>query len=78
VGNVSDIASIWRNPGAPAAVELLCSQNGGAKSLQIARLELQKARRARSRKRFDFWAAVAQQMEFAARGVSGDDQGSMK
>jgi hypothetical protein len=56
----------------------LCSQNGEAKALQIARLELQKAWRARSRKRFDFWTAVAQQMEFAARGESGGNQGRVR
>jgi hypothetical protein len=72
VGNVTDIASMWRSANPSAAAELLFSRNGGAKALQIARLEMQKARRARSRKRFDFWTAVARQMEEAIDG-SGDD-----
>lgn len=66
MGNVTDVASKWRNTSAPAVAELLRSQNGEAKALQICRLELQRARRARSRKRFDFWTTVAQQTELAA------------
>jgi hypothetical protein len=74
VGNVTDFGSMWRITSAPAAVGLLLSENGEAKALKIARLELLKARRARSRKRYDFWAAVAQEMEAAAGGERVDDR----
>ncbi len=74
---MTDIASLWRSASAPAVAELLFSENGGAKALQIARLELMRARRARSRKRFDFWTAVAQQME-AALACPGGDPGESK
>ena len=63
---MTDIESIWRSTSASAVAELLFSRNGRAKALQIARLELMKARRARSRKRFDFWTDVARRMEDAA------------
>lgn len=69
---MSDNASMWRSASAPAVAEMLFSQNGGAKALRIARLELQKARRARSRKRFEFWAAVERQMEASLGGACED------
>src|SRR5208337_5652471 len=69
-----DEASMWRRMSAPRATELLFRQNGEAEALKIARLELRKARRARSRKRFDFWTAVAQEMQ-VARGGSGEIKG---
>lgn len=72
---MTDIASMWRSTSTSAAAELLFSQNGGAKALQIARLEVQKARRARSRKRFDYWTAVARQMEEAIGGSDDDKAG---
>ena len=58
-----DIDSMWRHASVPAVLELLRGRNGEAKALKIARLELRKARRARSRKRFDFWNAVSAQLE---------------
>jgi len=45
-----------------AAVELLRAQQGEANARKIALQELQKARRARSRRRFEFWAAVVTQI----------------
>jgi len=45
-----------------ATVERLRNQHGGLKARKLALLEQQKARRARSRKRFDFWGAVADQV----------------
>lgn len=71
---MSDFASIWLRTSAPAAMELLLRQNGEAKALKIARLERDKARRARSRKRYDFWTAVSQEMELAARLKADGDR----
>ena len=58
-----DIETMWRHASVSAGLELLRGRNGEAKALKIARLELRKARRARSRKRFDFWNAVSAQLE---------------
>jgi hypothetical protein len=41
------------------AVELLRAQHGDENALEIALQEQLKARRARSRRRFEFWGAVA-------------------
>ena len=46
----------------PIVVERLRDQHGGEKARKLALLEQQKARRARSRRRFDFWSAVADQI----------------
>jgi len=67
---MTDIETMWRRASVPAVLELLRVRNGEAKALKIARLELQKARRARSRKRFDFWSAVSIQLEV---GLSGKE-----
>jgi len=50
----------------PDAVDWLRSRHGGDKARRLARLEQQKARRARSRKRFAYWAAVAAELELAS------------
>src|SRR5208337_610248 len=68
--SMTDIETMWRRASVPAVLELLRVRNGEAKALKIARLELQKARRARSRKRFDFWSAVSIQLEV---GLSGKE-----
>ena len=44
-------------------IEFLRDRHGEAAACRMARLEQLKARRARSRKRFDFWTAVATQMQ---------------
>jgi hypothetical protein len=43
----------------PVAVEILLAQHGEANARRIALREQRKARRARSRRRFNFWVAVA-------------------
>jgi hypothetical protein len=43
----------------PTAAKILREQHGGAEALKLALRELQSAKRARSRKRFNFWGAVA-------------------
>lgn len=75
---MAEVASMWRNTSAPAVVELLFSEKGEAGALQIARLELQRARRARSRKRFDFWTSVAHAMETAMIGAPCEDRAKRK
>jgi len=47
----------------PTAVVLLRAQHGEENARKIALQEQQKARRARSRRRFEFWGAVATQIE---------------
>ena len=47
---------------ATVAIEFLRAQHGEANAREIALKELQKARRARSRTRFDFWREVATQI----------------
>jgi len=47
----------------PAAVALLCEQHGEAEARSVALTEQRRARRARSKKRFAFWADVAAQIE---------------
>ena len=46
-----------------AVIALLRDRHGEATACKMARLERLKARRARSRKRFDFWTAVATEMQ---------------
>ena len=58
-----DVESMSRRMSVSAAIALLRARHGEATACKMARLEQLKARRARSRKRFDFWAAVAMQME---------------
>jgi hypothetical protein len=59
---MSEIQLISHMTSISAAVERLRSQHGGLKARKLALQEQQKARRARSRKRFDFWGAVADQV----------------
>lgn len=49
-----------------AVVGLLREQHGEAKAGEVARAEQQKARRARSRKRFNFWREIALRLEVGA------------
>ena len=48
---------------APAAAALLREQHGEADARKIALTEQRRAKRARSKKRFAFWAEVAAQIE---------------
>ena len=48
---------------APVAVALLRERHGEANARKIARTEQRRARRARSKKRFAFWADVAARIE---------------
>lgn len=50
---------IWRRMSVGAATELLCERHGADKARKAAIIQQMEARRARSRKRFDFWVAVA-------------------
>ena len=44
------------------AVERLRTEHGEERARRVALMEQQRARRARSRRRFQFWASVASQM----------------
>jgi hypothetical protein len=55
------------------AAELLCDRHGEAKAHKLVGLEQKRARQARSRKQFAFWAAVAVEIELRAR-IAPDDQ----
>jgi len=71
--------SLPRRMSVSSAVDWLCSRYGGDRARRLARLEQQKARRARSRKRFTFWAAVAAQLEAGSRAATvpcGDPDGA--
>jgi hypothetical protein len=46
-----------------SAIELLYERHGPVEARRMVTLEQRNARRARSRKRFDFWAAVAGEMD---------------
>jgi hypothetical protein len=56
----------------PETAELLCYRHGDAKARKLAGLEQKRARRARSRKQFAFWAAVVAEIELR-RGIAPDD-----
>ena len=58
-----DVESMSRRMSVSAVISLLRDRHGEATACKMARLEQLKARRARSRKRFDFWTAVATQMQ---------------
>jgi len=70
--------SVSHRMGVLTVVERLRNQHGQAKAYKMALLEQQSARRARCRKRFDFWRTVAGQLATplgiaygANTGVSG-------
>src|SRR5271157_2547212 len=62
-GTLIDVESMSRRMSVSAVIAFLRDRHGEAAACKMARLEQAKARRARSRKRFDFWTAVATQME---------------
>ena len=57
----------------PQTVELLCDRHGEAKARKLAEREQKRARQARSRKQFAFWAAVVAEIELR-RGIAPDDR----
>jgi hypothetical protein len=57
------MSSMSRGMSVSAVIASLRDRHGEATACMMVRLEQLKARRARSRKRFDFWTAVATQME---------------
>jgi hypothetical protein len=59
---LSEIEIVSHFMSIPTVVARLRNWHGEAKAHQVAVLELQRARRARSRRRFNFWAAVAEQI----------------
>ena len=62
-GALIDVESMPRRMSVSAVIAFLRDRHGEAAACKMARLELAKARRARSRKRFDFWTVVATQMQ---------------
>ncbi len=48
--------------GVQTVIERLCNRHGQVRAHRLALLEQQKARRARCRKRFQFWETVAGQI----------------
>jgi hypothetical protein len=60
---------------ATVAIEFLRTQHGEANARKIALKELRNARRARSRRRFDFWSEVAAQIE---HGCAEDQSWSIR
>jgi hypothetical protein len=59
---LSEIEIVSHFMSIPTVVARLRNWHGEAKAHQVAVSELQRARRARSRRRFNFWAAVAEQI----------------
>lgn len=81
---LGDTDKLRRCMSVPAAVDWLCSRHGGAEARRLARLEQRKARQARSRKRFAYWAAIAAELDaggadppspVGSAGASGDRPG---
>ena len=52
-----------RGKSVSATVETLLVAHGATHAAKLALIEKRKAKRARSRKRFDFWAAVHSQLD---------------
>jgi hypothetical protein len=61
---------------APAAVALLRERHGEAIARKIALAEQRRARRARSKKRFAFWADVAERIENGNCNNAADTRGA--
>jgi hypothetical protein len=60
---LSKMQSVSHRMGVLTVVERLRNQHGQVTAHKLALLEQQRARRARCRKRFDFWGTVAMQIE---------------
>jgi hypothetical protein len=56
----------------PKTAELLCCRHSEAKASKLAGREQQRARQARSRNDFAFWAAVAAEIELQKGIAPGD------
>jgi hypothetical protein len=61
--------TVTRGTKVTAIVESLVDAHGATEATKLALTEQRKARRARSRKRFDFWAAVLSQIGQEAPGT---------
>ena len=57
------VSSASHYMGVDAAADLMVEEHGDAKAHKEVWLEQQSARRARSRRRFAFWSAVAEKIE---------------
>jgi hypothetical protein len=60
---LSKVQSVSHRMDVLTVVERLRDQHGLTRARKLALLEQQRARRARCRKRFDFWGTVAEQIE---------------
>jgi hypothetical protein len=56
---MAGVDPIWRGTSVCAAIDRRCERYGAEKARREATLRQKQARRARSRKQFEFWAAVA-------------------
>jgi hypothetical protein len=68
-GRLEQTQSAFHTGSVVAAVEFLCAKHGRAGAHKLALLEQKRARRARSRKRFNFWAAVVAQLDGASEAA---------
>jgi hypothetical protein len=75
-GRLEQTQSAFHTGSVVAAVEFLCTKHGQAGAHKLALLEQKRARRARSRKRFNFWAAVVAQLDGASEAA--DDSGARR
>ena len=69
---------MWLRMAAPEVIDTLCARHGLQKAHRLALLEQRRARQARSRKRFNFWAAVAAEIDGRKTGLkvpAADSQG---
>jgi hypothetical protein len=62
---------------APAAAAQLRERHGEANARKVALTEQRRARRARSKRRFDFWADVAARIENGNRNNEKDEEDSV-
>ena len=62
---MSKMQSVSHRMGVLTVVERLRNLHGEVGARKLAQLEQQRARRARCRKRFDFWGTVAAQIDSA-------------
>ena len=77
--DIQFVSRYWHYMSVPTVVDRLRDRHGEVNAHRLAVLELQRARRARSRRRFNFWAAVATQIrkEHRKGSLSEPDHGSV-